>query len=113
MGTRLGMRFRAGLLGPQELARPRLAESPEEFIQRHHLEDAVRVARELAAKHFGDRFTTFRCILHVEDWFEHLEVEVGTSVGRDEWLGMRRAYLDAFELACPDVDWDRFQLSVW
>ncbi len=113
MGTRLGMRFRAGLLGPRELARPRLAESPEEFIQWHHLEDAVRVARELAVEHFGDRFTSFTCKLHVEDWYEHLEVEVGTSVALAKWLEMRRAYLNAFELACPDVSWDRFQLSVW
>jgi hypothetical protein len=112
MGTRLGMRFRAGLLGPRELARPRLASSPEEFIQWHHLEDAVRVARELAVKHYGERFTTFRCILHVEDWFEHLEVEVGAVVDRDSFLEMRRAYLDTFDAAQPDIDSDRFQLSV-
>jgi len=113
MGTRLGMRFRAGLLGPRELARPRLADSPEEFIQWHRLEDAVRVARELAVAHFGDRFTTFTCTLHVEGWDQYVEVEVGTAVDLAEWLEMRRAYLDAFEAAYPDVDWGEFHLSVW
>jgi hypothetical protein len=112
MGTRLGMRFRAGLLGPRELARPRLASSPEEFIQWHHLEDAVRVARELAVKHYGERFTTFKCILQVEDWHQHLEVEVGNTVAREDFLRMRETYLDAFEAAYPDADWDTLQISV-
>jgi hypothetical protein len=112
MGTRLGMRFRAGLLGPREHARPRLADSPEEFIQWHHLEDAVRVARELAVEHFGDRFTTLTCFLHVEDRQQYVEVEIGTSVSLDDFLEMRDRYLDAFEAAYPNVDWDEFHLSV-
>jgi hypothetical protein len=112
MGTRLGIRFRAGLLGPREFARPRLADSPEEFIQWHRLEDAVRVARELAAQHYGDRFTSFTCMLHVEGWDQYVEVEVGTSVSLDEFLAMRDKYLDAFEAAYPNVNWDEFHLSV-
>lgn len=112
MGTRLGMRFRAGLLGPRELARPRLADSPEEFIQWHHLEDAVRVARELAAKHYGDRFTRFTCTLQVEGWDQYVEVEIGAKVAREDFLGMRDRYLDAFEAVYPDMNWDEFHLSV-
>jgi len=113
MGARRGMRFLAGLLGPREFVRPRLAESPEEFIQRHHLEDAVKVARELAVAHFGDRFTTFRCILHVEDdWQQYVEVEVGAKVPREDFLSMRDRYLDAFEAVYPEMNWDEFHLSV-
>jgi hypothetical protein len=93
-------------------ARAPLARTAEEFIDQHQLHGLVAGARDLATRHFGERFTGLACHLYAEGADLYVEVEVGINVPLKDFLRTRSAYLDLFEAAYPDVDWDQFHLSV-